>query len=372
LIDSLGIGGAERTLATTLQFIDRASVEPRVCVLQERDGNPVAETIRAMDIPVDTVPVRHLRDLSAPLRLRRYVRLHHIDLIHGHLEFAASIGGPVGWSLGIPVVFTNHTIDNPPPRSRRAYRMAVHRWSLRHTHAMVIAVSDAGRRHLLEWVPLAERKVTLLYNGVDTDRFGAVDPTARAAIRASLRITPDAPVITTLSVLRPEKGIGDLIEAMAMIHQQAPLAHLLIVGDGPDRHRLSDLATSLGLNDRIVFAGHRDDVPGILAASDVFVLPTLGDVLPTVVAEAMAAGLPVVASDVGGLGEMVADGVTGFLVPPGSPDAVSERCLALLGDAAMRERLGARGKDLAVERFDARRQAASLVDLYNGLLGVPR
>jgi glycosyltransferase involved in cell wall biosynthesis len=372
LIDSLGMGGAERTLATTLHFIDRELVEPRVCVLQERDGNPVAESIREFGIPVDTVPVKRLRDLSAPVRLRRYVRRHRIDLIHCHLGFAVSIGGPVGASLGIPVVATNHTFNEPAPGSRESYRMAVHRWSLRNMHASVIAVSEAGRRHVVETVPLAGDKVRVVYNGVDIDRFDAIDPSTRTTIRSGFGIPAESPLVTTVSVLRPEKGIADLLEAMTLILESAPDTHLLVVGDGEDRERLVRLTASLSLDDRVRFAGHRDDVPQILAASDVFVLPTLGDVLPTSVAEAMAAGLPVVASDVGGLAEMVEDGVTGFLVPPGSPTGIADRCLVLINDPPQRELLGNRGRDRAVERFDVRRQTATLVSLYRALLELPR
>jgi glycosyltransferase involved in cell wall biosynthesis len=372
LIDSLGMGGAERTLATTVAAIDAEAVDARVCVLQERDGNPLATNIRAMGVPVDMVPVRRLRDLSAPLRLRRYVRRHRIQLIHCHLGFAVSLGGPVGSSLGIPVVATTHTFSPPEQTFRESLREAVYRWSLRNRNAVVIAVSEAGRRHLVEHIPLSADNVRVVYNGVELDRFAPVDPARRRVIRSRHGVGDRVDLITTVSVLRPEKGIGDLIEALPLILRSRPDARLFVVGDGEDRDRLERLTADLGLDRVVQFLGQRDDIPEILAASDLFVLPTLGDMLPTVIAEAMGAGVPVVATDVGSLSEMVQDGVTGLLAAPGAPAELAERCLAVLTDSQRRASFGVCGRYRAEELFDVRAQAAALASLYRELLQVGR
>lgn len=369
VIDSLGMGGAERTLATIVDSIAAESIEPRVCVLQDREGNPVADAIMARGVPVDMVPVRRLRDLSAPLRLRRYVRSHGIQVMHCHLEFAVSMGAPVGRSLGIPVVATSHTFGPTTVGTRESMHQTLYRWSLRNANSAVIALSGEGRRYLVDVVSLPARKVRVIYNGVETDRFRPRDAAERSELRSRLRIGDESPLIATVSVLRREKGIADLIEAMPQICDRSD-ATLLVVGDGDDRSRLERLAASLGLNGEVRFLGQRDDIPAILGASDLFVLPTLGDMLPTVIAEAMAAGLPVVATDVGSVPEMVKDGVTGLLAPPGSADELADRCIELLTDRDRAAALGAGGRRRAEELFDVRRQAGALASLYRDLVEV--
>lgn len=367
LIDSLGMGGAERTLATTVDSIAGGLVEPRVCVLQDRDDNPVAETIRAMGVPVDSVPVRRLRDPSALVRLRRYVRSMETQLIHCHLEFAVSLGAPVAVSLGVPAVATVHTFDEPVLDVRESMHQALYRWSLRRANSAVIALSEAARRHIVDVVRLPGRKVRVIYNGVRLDRFAPGDQATRNATRSLLGVDDERPLVATVSVLRREKGIGDLIEAMPAILERLQ-ARLLVVGDGEDRDRLEGLAAGLGLEDDVRFLGHRDDIPQILAATDLFVLPTRGDMLPTVIAEAMACGLPVVATDVGSVSEMVDDGVTGLLAPPGSPAVLAERLLSLLTDRHRAARLGGAGRRRAEQLFDVRSQASALESLYFELL----
>ena len=174
--------------------------------------------------------------------------------------------------------------------------------------------------------------------------------------------------MVSVAVLRKPKGLQYLISALSDVLSLIPDAKLVIVGAGDHGPALHQQVADLELNDSVVFTGTRSDIAGLLAMSDVFVLPTLEDVLPTVVAEAMATGLPVVASDVGGLPEMVVDGTTGLLVPPAVVAALADACSVMLQDPEKAHVMGLAGRDVAKERFDARRQAERLDDLYVSML----
>jgi glycosyltransferase involved in cell wall biosynthesis len=206
-------------------------------------------------------------------------------------------------------------------------------------------------------------RLVVLHNGVDLETFRP-DASPRAQVREELGIALGSPLLVTVAVLRSGKGIGDLVAAMPEILRSIPDAMTLIVGDGDQRVPLQQLAGEAGVADRVVFTGSRDDVEVLLSASDVFVLPTHEDLLPTVVAEAMASCLPVVASDVGGLRDMVEEDVTGILYPAGDISALTQACVELLDDSLRREALGRAGRLVAQERFDIRKHVEALQRLY--------
>jgi glycosyltransferase involved in cell wall biosynthesis len=235
-------------------------------------------------------------------------------------------------------------------------------------NTMVITVSDAGRIHHLRYGGLPPDKVVTMYNGVDIGTFRPRDESSRLSVRHDLGIPPDAPVMVSVAVLRKPKGLQYLISAMGGVLSSAPGAILVIVGEGDHGPVLREQAIDLGLDGHVLFTGIRSDIADLLTMSDVFVLPTLEDVLPTAVAEAMAAGHPVVASDVGGVPEMVVDGSTGLLVPPADVAALVDACSRLLQDPEQAQIMGQAGRDIARERFDARRQSERLDDLYVSML----
>lgn len=366
LIDSLGMGGAERVLLTTLEHLDRDRFEPRLCVLQERDGNPLTINVRELGIDVDAVPVGRLRDPRAVPRLVSYLRSTRAELLHTQLEFSNTLGGAAARIVGIPCVSTLHTFDDPRPGTRDSWRTRLMWGSMRHLHTKVVAVSEAVRAHHIERGSLPSDKVVTIYNGVDVAALERTDPALRDSMRSSLGIDPDAATIVCVAVLREEKGIQHLIDAIPRIADSG--TRLVIVGDGDHGDALHRQVARLGIADEVLFTGMREDVAELLAMSDLFVLPTLGDVLPTVVAEAMAVGLPIVASNVGGLPEMVDDGTTGLLVAPGDPAALAAACSDLLANPSRAAAMGRAGRLLVRERFDIGVQSQQLADLYAALL----
>jgi glycosyltransferase involved in cell wall biosynthesis len=366
LVDSLGQGGAEQLLAAYLRHLPELGVTAQVCVLQERDGNPIAEPIRQLGIPVRTLQVTRLRRPDAYAQVARVVSTGHTDIVHTQLEFATILGGLAAHRRNIPMISTLHTVGPAEPGLSSTLRSRTEAWALRRFADRIVAVSESARREYLEHLRLPPEKVVTIHNGIDIGRF-RMQPSVRQEVRAELGIAPEASLAVTVAVLRPSKGIDDMLAALPSAIERVPDLHYLIVGDGSARQDLERLASEQGLADRVTFAGDRSDVPRMLAAADAFVLPSHTEALPTVVAEAMAASLPVVATRVGGTPEMV-DHHTGILVDPGDRQGLATAIGDVLSDSDRGRALGERGARTAGERFDIRQQAGLLVAEYRELL----
>ncbi len=369
LIDSLGMGGAERLLAIYMRHFDTARFEARVCALQVRDNNPISNDIQQSGIPVDLVSVPHLRNLSGVPRLLSYLRRQQADLLHTQLEFADTLGGIAAKIAGIPVVTTLHTFDDPPDHTRTFWRLKLRWWLLRHLFNRVIAVSEGTRQHHIRMGNLLPDKVVTIYNGIDLSRFiTSYNQSKRLVNRQALGIPPHAPLLITVAVLRQPKGLQYLIEALPAILEAVPETYYLVVGDGEHGDALKALAKTHQVAERVIFTGVRNDIPDLLALSDVFVLPTLGEALPTVLAEAMAAQKPIVVSKVGGVPEMVEHGLNGLLVPPAKPARLAEACIQILQNPDQARAIARAGWKIVEKRFNVHKQAHCVGDLYQQLL----
>ena len=368
MIDGLGMGGAERLTIPYLRYLANEGFRPRVCVLQERQGNPFAKALTQMGIPVDRVPVNYLRDLTAIPRLVRYLRTHRTTLVHTQLEFSNTLGNIAAKLLRLPSLCTLHTIDEPARGTNTSRRLNVMLWSLRYFCDRVITVSEELRKHHLALSKAAPGSVITLYNGIDQSPYRKLDKEKRAAVREELGIPLAAPLMLTVAVLREPKGIQYMLEAMPIILQAIPEAYYLIVGDGTYRSALEQISDNLNISGRVIFAGYREDIPGLLSTSDVFVLPTLTEALPTVLAEAMATGLPIIASAVGGIPEMVDDQINGILLPPKDSKKLAAACIRVLGNPREAHEMGTKGRVIAATKFDIQEQARHLGLVYEELL----
>ncbi len=368
MIDALGHGGAERNLFGFLKHLDTQRYEPRVCALSVKQGNVVAEDIRALGVEVDLLEVGRLLDPRGGKRLRGYLNEHRPAVLHSHLDYAAMLGGRSCRALGIPHVTTLHTMDGFACHTRAYWRQRLLYRSLQQSCSRVIAVSESVRTHHLQRSGLDAGKVITIHNGIELQRFGPVTRERRDAVRASFGVPPDAPLIVTVAVLRPAKGIQHLIDAVPAICNTQHETRVLIIGTGSHESSLKDQAAALGVAERVIFAGHREDVPALLGAGDIFVLPTLRDALPTVVIEAMAAGTPVVASGVDGLMEMIDHGATGLLVPPADASELASACLKLLNQSALSASI-TRAAGIAVEqRFGIGVHVKRVTELYEEVI----
>lgn len=336
LIDSLNAGGAESLALTFARRADPAHFELSVISLGTVNGNPLEKELRAAGIRTTNLGARSLRDFRAFRLLLRFVREHRIQLVHAHLTYSAIWAAVLSRLTGIPAVATLHVRvestqqqENSSGRRRRVdlrdrlMSFALNRWAAR-----VVLVSGALRDDYLSHRRLDAAKTRVVHNGIEVERFQHQPAATRALLERELGVPAEVPLLVTVSVLRPGKGVEVLLDAMRDI----PRAHLLIVGDGPMREPWQSLAAAQGVASRIHWAGFRRDVDSLLAGCDLMVHPSLDDAFPTVLLEAMAAGLPVVASRVGGIPEIVVAGVTGELVPPGDAMSLAATTSALLAD----------------------------------------
>jgi glycosyltransferase involved in cell wall biosynthesis len=309
-----------------------------------------------------------LRDPVAVPHLVRYLRNHKVDLLHTQLEFSDTLGSIAAKIVGIPTVSTLHNFDDPPRDSLYYWRLKLRWWILNRFCDRVIAVSEGTRQHHMRVGGLAPEKVVTMYNGIDLSRFTRPIQADLQAGRQALGIPPDAPILITVAVLRSAKGIQYMIEALPTILETVPETRYLVVGSGEHENSLKELARSSGVADRVIFTGTRNDVPDLLALSDLFVLPTLDEALPTVLAEAMAAQKPIVASRVGGVPEMVEPGHNGLLVPPADPASLADGCIKILMNTDRAQAMGDAGRSIVEKQFNIRQQSQQLSDLYQELL----
>ena len=205
--------------------------------------------------------------------------------------------------------------------------------------------------------------VSLIYNGVDLQRYTDQQPCC--TLHEDYGIPENAPIVGVVARLEPEKGHRTLVDAWPEVLALIPDAWLLIVGEGSERNALEAEAVSLGIESRVMFTGRRDDVPAVTAALDIAVLPSYREAQGLSVLEAMALGRPVVASNVGGIPEMIEDGVTGLLVPPDDCPALAAAIVRLLTDHPLADTLGKRGHDLVHERFCIELMVDSVESIYD-------
>jgi len=288
--------------------------------------------------------------------------LGHYDIVHVHSPLLAGAVRLLARSIARGrrpiIVSTEHNVWSNFSRPTRLLnaltgRMDDKRW----------AVSHEVKRSM--WSPLATR-TGVLRHGID---LGAAPPppSSRAEIRRSLGIANDAPVVICVANLRKEKDYPNLMRAAATVLESHPDAVFLAVGQGPLETELAALHTRMGLGDRFRFLGYREDVRALLSAADVFALGSLQEGLPVAIMEALHQGLPIVATDVGGVGEAVTDGVNGFLVAPSDSGALASALIAVLEDPELRHRLGVASRTRAAE-FDIRQTVALEEDVYKRLV----
>jgi glycosyltransferase involved in cell wall biosynthesis len=316
------------------------------------------EQARERGLAVRAVPMRSDADLPAVWRLRRLLRESAPDLLHLHTGRATWLGALAARGLGIPVLTTRRM-------DRTVKRNARNRWLYRTGVRRVVAISPAVAEALLE-------------GGVEPGRIrtipSAVDPAAlrprrtRDALRAEQGLGPGEPLLLALAALVRRKGLDVLLDALARLAAAGPPPRLWIAGEGPERAALERQAARAGLGERVRFLGRREDAADLLAACDVFVMPSRREGLGVAALEAMAAGRPVVASRVGGLAAAVQEGGTGLLVPPEDPAALASALSTLLGDATLRARLGAAGPARVVAAFGAEAMVEAYEKLYREIL----
>jgi glycosyltransferase involved in cell wall biosynthesis len=332
-----------------VSLVGLKAMEPASRLL-EQQGISVAHLGRG---PFDP---RILSDLVALVRERQTRILH----VHGYAS--ADFGRLAARLTGAALVLHEHFADPRMPAYQSLADRLLAGWTDR-----AIAVSGSTREFLVRERRVPADRVRVIWNGAPLAEFAPVSPDQAAKTRAALGLPPEALVIGTIGRLNEQKGHRYLIEAAPSVFESCKSARLLIVGDGDLHEPLRGQAQALGLGDRVVFTGHRSDVREMLGAIDVVCLPSLYEGTPLALFEAMAAARAVVASEVDGCAEVLVDGVTGILVPPRDPGALSRALIRVLAEPPLRARLGGAAR-LASREYDIDRTVQRIEDLYAEVL----
>jgi len=362
LTKGLGRGGAERLTVGAARRLDRSRYDLTVAYLLPWKDALVPE-LSAAGVEAHCLAGGTMLDPRWVLRLRRLVDDAGFDLVHTHAPHPA-VGARLALG-GVPIIHTEHnTWDRYRPATRWANRATYRK------NAAVIAVSQAVADSIQRRRSRARDRVPIhvIRHGPD---LGDGQPAAtRSSARRRLGLDPHVPVVGTVGNLTPKKDHRTLISAHAGLVRERPDARLVVVGTGPEEQHLRRVIHSLGLDDAVVLTGSRDDVAQILPAFDVFALSSRHEGLPIALLEAMASGLPVVATHVGGIPEVVDDGVDGILVPAEDPGALGAAIRKLLDDRDLRSDLAVRGRATA-RRFDLTHAVRQTEAIYEHVLALP-
>jgi len=310
---------------------------------------------------VDVLGRRPGMDWNLPRRLAALWRRQRVDVVHAHqyTPFFYALLSRLCYRRP-PVLFTEHGRhypDYPRPKRMVANRLLIER------RDRVVGVGQAVRRALIENEGIPPERVAVIYNGVDLPDLVA-QAGERLAVRRELGLGASDLMILQVARLDYLKDHGSAVRAMAQVVQHCPRAHLVLVGEGPERASVEESVRRHGIEARVHLLGLRNDVARLLDAADVFLLSSISEGIPLTIIEAMAAGLPVVATRVGGLAEMVEDGATGLLAPAGDDKALAGAILRLAHDPRLRSEMGQRGRASRSERFSAGKMYEAYHQLY--------
>lgn len=304
---------------------------------------------------------------AAAVRLFRRLRSRPTTIFHAHLFDPSVVGLSVAKMAAVPARILTRHYSNYHTRINRPLHVQLDKWCTAAAHH-VIAVSNETAEHLIRVERAPAAKVTAIHNGIDLERVRISGPNARARLRSDLGLGDDA-VFLIAARLHPEKGYEHLFEAVRLLKNRADRPFVLLVaGRGPFLDHYQHLAASLQIGDRVRFLGFRNDLPDLMVASDVFVLPSVAESFGLVLAEALYLGTPVVASRVGGIPEIVDDGIDGCLVPPGDSQALSRIMEKFLHGTIRLPGLGETAVAKVRARFDFQQMLRKYEAVYERVL----
>lgn len=362
LVDTLNVGGTETQMTSTALRLHRAG--HRVTVGCLRAEGPLLEILRKAGIPVVEFPKS--KTMLSPngmlqlLRIVFFLLRHGVQVVHAHDLWANLYGVPAAWLTGTPIIISSrrYLADlgwYTPWRNkimRVIYRVSTH----------VVVNSAAVRKLLVERDGLPPQKVRVIHNAVDVEQFVGA---RRDKKSLSPGIDENSKLIAVIAnMYSPVKGHNHLIAAARTVCSIEPEATFLLIGDGPERLKLELQVAAVGLSKNVLFLGRRKDIPELLACCNLSVLPSEAEGLPNALLEAMAAGLPVVATRVGGTPEVIEDGVNGLLVAAQAPNALAGAILQILQDSKLATRLAQAGQKRMRAHFSFDRLMAELEQLY--------
>lgn len=368
VLTSLGIGGAEGQFSRLAMALARRGYHVTVVCLQ--DDTPTARALRAQGIPVDVCAAasggtarRSTALLAGFVRVVRRWRRQRPDIVHGVLVHGYLFGGLAAWLVGVSVLVSSRR--SLGHFKERQWLLRALEWLVNRRTVLVIANSEAVRHDTLRREGLASDKVIVIPNGLQGDRVAA---RSRVQVRQAFGVAETTPVAIAVANLIHYKAHDVLVDAWQRVVATVPDAMLWIVGEGPERESITKAIAAAGLSSRVRMLGSRTDVPDLLAAADVLVHPSREEGFSNALLEAMAAGLPVVAANVGGNREAVVAEATGLLVPADDAAGLAEATIRLLVDRDLAHRYGAAGRERVAEHFSEARMIEAYDQVYRRLV----
>jgi glycosyltransferase involved in cell wall biosynthesis len=364
LINSFEIGGTERQAVALLRRLNSERYDVRLAAL--RNVGPFYGEIEERFPNVQEFPLTSFYNLNAVrqlARLRALMASERVDILHAHDFYAGLIGAAAARLAGVRVIACQRHLklsDRP-----------VHEWGTRIIHRLahrILVNSEAIRDHILSRDSAQANKIVVIKNGISSVAGSSETRNLHEQLCHELEIDSDSKIIGMVARLQPVKGHRFFLEAASRVIAREPKAQFVLVGDGPLKSDIEDQAAHLGIKDRLHMLGDRTDAARILASFDLLVLASLHEGLPNAVMEAMAAGVPVVATAVGGTKELITDGETGYLAAPADTDALSERITFALVNERDRIKVAASGRQFINVEFGMERMVESVEKLYDELM----
>ena len=363
------VGGTRRQVEQIFTSLNAPRIRFGYVYSAERDRGYRHEVNRFQEFGIvcHEVPmlrsVSPLRDLKALCEITSILRSAHCDIVHTHSSKAGLLGRVAAWLVGVPrVYYTPHVYYFPSRSGLSRWFFTLLEWAAGRLTTQTICLSEGQRRRAVRSGVVRPGRVVVVENGVDVDHFGELPPKDEA--RRALGLKPDAPTVAMVARLSARKGADRFAQAAPKIVKRNPGVQFAVAGEGDMRPEVERLIAELGLQDRFHLLGYVEDPRLVYGAADVCVLTSRHEGLPYALLEAMAARLPLVATDVPGNRDAIRDGEMGFLVTFGDDDAFAERVCRLLADSDLRARMGAAGRLAAETRFCLKRFAERMERVF--------
>jgi len=356
IIEEFVLGGAERVVADQALNIDKEKFNVTVCCLRKK--GEFAHLLQEKGVRIIELGKKPGVDFSIIPKVKRVIKENHIQLVHTHLWVANFWGRIAAILSGVPVVITEHNVDI----WKRWYHKFADWFLAFFTKKVCVVSRQVGNFYRKEcWI--SKRKIEVVYNGIDIARR-EISKEEIKKLRNQLKFRDDRPLIVSIGRLVEAKAVHVFIESCQILVKRGCKFKALIVGEGPLRERLQQSVRRLGLEKKVIFTGLRKDVDKILELADVCVLSSVREGLPITVLEAMAHGVPFVATDVGGNSEVIVDGETGFLVPINDVEALAYNIEKILQDSGLRMKLSANAKKRVEELFSVEKMVKRYEEIY--------
>lgn len=360
VIPTLVRGGAEKQLSLLARGLPRNEFDVHVAVLTH--SGPLEADLHDADIPVTLIGKRWKFDPLCYWRLRRHIQALRPDIVHTWLFAANAYGRQAAASVGIKHILAGERCVDP---WKSAWQLAIDRALTRQTERIV--TNSLGVKDFYVSRGLPAEKFVIIPNGIAPSIVS--EPVTREQLLAELNLPANTRLLGAVGRLWPQKRVKDLIWAADLLKTTRDDTHLLIVGDGPQRGRLERYRDQSHITERVHFLGEHNDVPRLMQHFDVLWLGSEYEGQSNAILEAMAAGVPVIATDIAGNRDLVVDGTTGYLVPLGDRFEFTRRTHWLLDDAALRQRMGEAGRQRVLAEFTVEKMVERHAALYRELVG---